>query len=212
LVAIWSIQEECDAMNRRLLLGALLVALIGVGAALLRGVAREALIIPLLSLLWGGIDLFESLPQFLVWAVLVVAALVIVLRSVADPPTLRWRRRAEETLGGRVAAWTRLVRLAKNDDYSRWRLAQRLALLASEIIADRESVDLRQARQMMETGTHVPPAVGSYLLAGMKAYRPDGRGLRTLLQRGTANDPLALDPAVVIAAIERIGMAEPREP
>jgi hypothetical protein len=197
-------------MNRRLLLGALLVALIGVGAALLRGVAREALIIPLLSLLWGGIDLFESLPQFLVWVILVVAAIVIVLRSVADPPTLRWRRRTEETLGGRVAAWTRLVRLAKNDDYSRWRLAQRLALLASEIIADRESVDLRQARLMMETGTHVPPTVCSYLLAGMKAYRPNGRGLRTLLQRGTTNDPLALDPAVAIAAIERIGMAEPR--
>ncbi|MDZ4720276.1 MAG: hypothetical protein SH847_17620 [Roseiflexaceae bacterium] len=191
-------------MNRRLLLVALVIVMIGVAAALLRGVAREALIIPLLSLLWGMVDLFESLPQFLVWIILIVIVIVMVVRSVADPPTLRWRMRAEESLGGRVAAWTRVVSLAKRDGYSRWRLAQRLALLATELIADREGVDLRQARQIIESGANLPPEVCTYLRAGMKAYRPDGRGVLAILQRGNPNDPLALDPAIAVAAIKRI--------
>lgn len=182
-----------------------MIAMIGMAAALLRGVAREALVIPLLSLLWGLVDLFESLPQVLVWIILIVAVIVIALRSVADPPTLRWRMKTEETLGGRVAAWVRVVRLARHDGYSRWRLAQRLALLATEIIAHREGVDLRQARQLIESGSIVSPEVRAYLLAGMRAYRPDGRGVLAMFQRANPSDPLALDPTIAVAAIEQIG-------
>jgi hypothetical protein len=190
--------------RRTLLMLSLAMAAGGMIAVLVRGMARDVLIIPLLRLLWDIVQLIEGLPQVLVWGVVTMAALVLMLRSLGSPPTLRLTRRTRDLNPGRVAVWARLAIFARRERYSRWRMAQRVALLAQELIAQREGVDLRRARQLIEAGAGLAPEVHQYLVAGLGAYRPPDR-LLARLRRRTSPDPLAIDPLVVTAALEQIG-------
>lgn len=190
--------------RRSFLILSLAMAAAGMIAVLVRGMARDVLIIPLLRLLWDIVQLIEGLPQVLVWGVVTMAALVMMLRSLGSPPTLRLPSRTREVSPGRVAAWARLAIFARRERYSRWRMAQRVALLAQELVAQREGVDLRRARQLIEGGAGLAPEVHAYLVAGLGAYRPPDR-LLARLRRRTPPDPLALDPLAVAAALEQIG-------
>jgi hypothetical protein len=191
-------------MSKRLLMIALLVATLGLATALLRGMARDVLVVPILQLLWGLVDLFERLPQSLVWWVLIFILLVLAVNGLVSRPNFQLPTYNDPERGSRLASWTRLALLARRDSYSRWRMAQRLALLASEVVAQRQGVDLRQARQILLGSRELPAEVRAYLQAGMGAHRPGGR-VAELLNYTNPRDPLAIDPAQVIAAIEQIG-------
>lgn len=194
---------DAKYMNRRLLTIGLMLVALGIVIALVRGVAREALVVPLLAFIWQAAVLIEGLPQQIVWWGVILAMVVIIVRSLGEGAQFQLPERRAKVDGGRVSAWIRLVVYARHDDYSRWRMAQRLALLAQELIAQREGIDLRQARRVVEAGTGLPPEVGAYLRAGLLAHRPDTR-LLGRLKRVVAHDPLTLDPAVVIAALEAL--------
>ncbi|GAB4168192.1 MAG: hypothetical protein Fur005_29510 [Roseiflexaceae bacterium] len=190
-------------MRRWFLPVALIIAAVGLIVALIRGVARDILVIPLLNLFWQIGQAIESLPQAIVWALIVLIGVVLGLRSMVDPPRFERMARGEAERGNRVAFWARLLSLAARDDYSRWRMAQRLALLATEAIALRQGCDLRQARRIVESGADFPPTVRAYLRAGL-GPQPQVRGVFDLLKPKRSNDPLALPPAEVIAAIETL--------
>lgn len=191
-------------MNYRLLTIGLVLVTLGLVVALVRGVVREALVVPLLALLWQAGLLIESLPQQIVWWVVILAMIIIIARGLGEGAGFQLPERRTKPAGGRVAEWLRLVLYARKDDYSRWRLAQRMALLAQDLIARRDGIDLRQARRVLEAGTGLSPEVGAYLRAGLLAHRPETR-LLARLRRVGAHDPLGLDPAVVIAALETLG-------
>jgi hypothetical protein len=103
----------------------------------------------------------------------------------------------------RVACGAGLLARPARDDYSRWRMAQRLALLATEAIALRQGCDLRQARRIVESGADFSPTVRAYLRAGL-GPQPQVRGVLDLLKPKRSNDPLALPPAEAISAIEAL--------
>ncbi|MEN9935523.1 MAG: hypothetical protein RLZZ387_2102 [Chloroflexota bacterium] len=192
--------------NRALLLGLglLLAALI---AATVRGAVRDTVVVPLLFLLWGTQLLLDSLPQALPWTLLVGLTLALAIGSLDDlrlPPA---RRRAAEGIPGRGTAWLRLFQLTERDEYSRYRLAQRLAHTALETLAAREGLSIAQARGRIEDpGLDAPPEVGAYLRAGLAAFQPRP-GSRGRIVRG---GPFDVPPERVIGWLE--SLAAPDQP
>lgn len=190
--------------NYRFLIGGLILVLAGVLVALVQGVARDTIVIPILYAFLYAQQIFESIPQLILWILVVVVVLILALRSLVGRPTLFLGSRQERTNYGRVETWMRLVDFAGQDEYSRWRLAQRLGLLTSEVVAHQEQVDLRQTRQVIEDQTvPMPPEVRAYLRAGIAGHRPRARGFFGLMRSGSSSDALELDPAKVADFLEQ---------
>jgi hypothetical protein len=179
-------------------LGLLLALLV---AAAVRGAVRDAVVTPLLFLLWGAQLLFGALPQALPWTLLVALGVVLALGSIAGLTLPKSRRRQPSESQGRAAAWVRLLRLTGRDEYSRWRLAQRLAQLAAEALAAREGLSLPQARRRIEDPSFAAPAeVAGYLRAGLAAFQPRP-GTQGRVVRG---GPLDVEPERVVRWIEAL--------
>ncbi|PMP87704.1 MAG: hypothetical protein C0183_01820, partial [Roseiflexus castenholzii] len=138
--------------RQRLIVILALAAVVEIVALGIRGLLKDALITPLLYLIWGVMRIFESIPQGMIWLVFVAAAGIVALASIWGGRRGEVRRDTDTALRGRVYEWLRLVALAQRHDYSRWRMAQRLMLLLAETIAARERIELRIARQRIASG------------------------------------------------------------
>ncbi len=186
---------------RRITLVLLLVAAVEIVALGIRGLLGDTLISPLLYVIWGAVRIFESVPQGVVWLAFVLTMAVVAIASLWAESGDAIRRRMESGPRGRVFDWLRLVTLAQRHDYSRWRLAQRLALLLAETIAERDRVELRVARQRLATSTiDAPPQVVAFLRAGLEGYRQR----QGLFARRRQPSPLDADLEQVVAAVERL--------
>ncbi|MFC1975667.1 hypothetical protein ACFLXQ_04655, partial [Chloroflexota bacterium] len=66
-----------------------ILLLAGLLTLLGRGAIRENIVTPLLYLAWIGQLIFESIPQMALWAVFLMIALIIALKSLArkGPPS-----------------------------------------------------------------------------------------------------------------------------
>jgi hypothetical protein len=167
---------------------ALLLALMALGMLLLvlsaRGLIRQMIIIPALYLLWLADLLIQSTPQWLFWAVLVLTALPILLKSLGTGERREARPRA--LAGGqprreRVAFWAIQLRLAQRGAYSSARFVEALKRLTLEVLAYREQVSPLQAQQQLETGElDVPREIVTYLERGAR-WTPERAGWRARL-------------------------------
>lgn len=187
--------------RQRLIVILALAAAVEIVALGIRGLLEDALITPLLYVIWGAIRIFESIPQGTIWIAFVLAACVVALVSIWGGRQGEVRRDTGAALHGRVYEWLRLVMLAQRHEYSRWRMAQRLMLLLAETIAARERIELRVARQRIASGAiDAPQHIAAFLRAGADSYHPRHR---TLLQRDEPS-PLDVDLEQVIVAVERL--------
>lgn len=179
-------------------LGLLLTLLV---AAAVRGAVRDTVVVPLLFLVWGAQLVFDSLPQALPWTLLLLLAAGLAISSMSGLrlPAVRRRQHAEPV--GRTAGWVRLIQLTRRDEYSRWRLAQRLAQLAVESLAARESIPTAQARRRLEDpALDAPPEVAAYLRAGLTAFQPRPGSQGRVVRGG----PLDVAPEHVVRWIEAL--------
>jgi hypothetical protein len=107
---------------------------------------------------------------------------------------------------GRVADWSRWLAAATRDDYSRWRLAQRLSQLAIDTLAFREQCSPQEiTRRLNNRSLDIPPQLHAYLYAGNMSYTPKFRQRRRFgrpAQNTPHPDPLAIDPQLVIDYLE----------
>ncbi|GIW02005.1 hypothetical protein [Roseiflexus sp.] len=187
--------------RQRLIVILALAAVVEIVALGIRGLLKDALITPLLYLIWGVMRIFESIPQGMIWLVFVAAASIVALASIWGGRRGEVRRDTDTALRGRVYEWLRLVALAQRHDYSRWRMAQRLMLLLAETIAARERIELRIARQRIASGAiDAPQDVVAFLRAGADSYRTRQRAL---FQREEPS-PLDVDLEQVVFAVERL--------
>ncbi|MGB9753368.1 hypothetical protein [Roseiflexus castenholzii] len=187
--------------RQRLIVILALAAVVEIVALGIRGLLKDALITPLLYLIWGVMRIFESIPQGMIWLVFVAAAGIVALASIWGGRRGEVRRDTDTALRGRVYEWLRLVALAQRHDYSRWRMAQRLMLLLAETIAARERIELRIARQRIASGAiDAPQDVVAFLRAGADSYRTRQRAL---FQREEPS-PLDVDLEQVVFAVERL--------
>ena len=175
------------------------------------GYMRDVIIIPLLYLFWGARLLYESIPQTAVWGCFLVIAVLVVARSLPRLPAASSLQAAAPPPQERLAPWARLLRQSQRDGLARWRLAQRLGILAQDILAYEGKVTAQHIRRRLEDGSQpVPPNIRAYLRAGMTAYQPTRRSRRRPLplawlgprREATPADPLDLDPEQVVRLLE----------
>jgi hypothetical protein len=193
------------ARKNPLLIGLALLLVLLIAAAV-RGAVRDEVVVPLLYFVWGAQRLLDALPQVVPWTVLVLGAVLLAIDSLAglSLPELRRRRRPEPP--GRAAAWLRILRLTRRDEYSRWRLAQRLSQLAIEALVARDGITQAQARRRLEDPSLGAPAeVLAYLRAGMNAFEPRPGSQGRIVRGG----PLDIEPERVLYWIESLSPEQP---
>ena len=183
----------------------LIVALISAAflAFLVKDFIRDVIILPLLYVFWYVTLFLRSLPQFLFWAIFILMALTIALRSLSRGDGAERKAKVEPpTLGGPVAVWSRLIQHAEAGGYSRWQLSQSLARLTWELLGNGERLSTQQVDARLRQGDlDLPPEVRAYFQAGMIPYQPISRLKRRLLGNHT-NTPLDLNPEQVIQYLE----------
>lgn len=164
---------------RLLLLGLWVLAL----AWLLRDTVRALLAAPLAFVYQLARALYDSLPEVVVWLI-VMAALFGFALSAWFEPLRHWlfthrfvdTTPAPERREGRVAWLTRWVKWRRNGPYSRHYLHNIVADLALKTLAHRQRLTTQQARSAIEAGrVELPPDVKNYVRAGLLPWPTDTR-------------------------------------
>jgi hypothetical protein len=132
----------------------------------------EAIVTPLLYLVWIGRLIFESIPQGVIWALFLFIALLVAGRSLVKKRTHSGQSQYPETPEPeRIEGWLNLLRRANQDDYYKWQLAQRIQRLTLDTLAHDERLELKQVRQNLAAGKlDLPPELQAYLEAGMTSF------------------------------------------
>jgi hypothetical protein len=180
-------------MRKRLLVLVALVLLAIPLALLLRGFVRDVFLVELGRALWMARILFESLPQVLVWAVLVAALLVLAVRVVRP----RSRAQADQPQDpaappGRIQVLSRWIERATRSEYFGQSLAHYLAGLAWEVMAQREHSSSDRMKQRFRAGElDLPPLVGEMLRSGQTSAVPTSTGFLSRIWQRLAIGRLA---------------------
>jgi hypothetical protein len=164
---------------------------------------REAMVRPLLYVLWVGRLIFESIPQIVIWAIFLFIALLVAGKSLLKKRSLSRQSQRPETIEPeRIEAWLKLLHRANQEDYYKWQLAQRLQKLTLEALAQDEQLTIKQVRQHLVAGElGLPPEIQAYLEAGMTSFSHFlGPQSRFRLRRQSS--PLDLKPERVIRFLE----------
>lgn len=192
-------------MRKRRLLPIVLVLLLTVLLALvLRDIARDLFLVELRRAYRDARFLFESLPQIVIWGLLLVALFVVAVKS------LYRRRRPLEKVNeedvqsrGRVLALTRWIQRTSKGDYFTWSLARYLGDLACEAMAYQERATPEQLKRRLRAGRLDLPPTGSaeirdYLEFGRNPLfaTPAGFFSRIRARLGTGARPPSFDPAL----------------
>jgi len=195
-------------MRERLPAIGLALLLTGLLALIINGTIGDLVVMPLLFLWWAAQVLYQTIPQALLWGLFVLIAVLLVAKSLAWYSAPLQPAESQIVAQGRVADWSRWLRDAGRDDYSRWRLAQRLSQLAVETLAFREQCPPQEISRQLDNGTlDISPQLHAYLYAGSRPYtpKPKRRGRFGRPAQVTAeNEPLATDPQLVIDYLEDI--------
>ena len=191
-------------MRRRLLLATLALLPVIVMAILVEGFVREIIVVPLLYVFWIARLFFASVPQFVFWLLFLVIALVVAGRSLAKRQVISRRRERESWEQGRIEGWLRMIEQRRSGGYFKWRFSHRLGILLLQALAYQERIDLRQARRRFEDRSlAIPPAVRSFLRAGMTSYSPMGETTR-FFRWQRQSSPLDLDPEEAVQFLEDV--------
>ena len=190
-------------MNRRTILILAVIAVAALLAYLMRDAIEQRILQPLIFFFWVLGVYYRSLPQALIWIILVVLVVMIEVQSFASEG-----RPSEGKLDARkldqggvetLAGW---FRRAPHGLYYKWLLAQRLGKLSRELIA-------LNARQKAPSGSEAlagpgwdpPLEVAAYLESGLNGSFADFPRPRWFFQR-LPPTPLDLDPSRAIDYIE----------
>ena len=202
--ATWLARHLPPERRKRLLLLGLLLVPIALLTLLFKEIARTIILLPVQYLLWIAGVLWRSIPQALIWGIVVVVALRVAVGSLIV------RRRRKEGLDsrramehwGRARIWTRWVELSGQGGYFRRRLSRYLADLTLDTLAEREHLPPEQVPAELEAGRlDVPPRIRAYLLAAVQEPPPDRLAwFRQLLKAQPA--PLQVAPEEIADFLE----------
>jgi membrane protein implicated in regulation of membrane protease activity len=190
-------------MRKRLLVLVAIVILAIPLALLLRDFVRDLFLVELGRAIWVARLLFESLPQVMVWAVLVVALLALAVRIFRP----RSRAQADQSQvpaepRGRVHVLSRWIDRSAQSEYFRQSLAHELVGLTWEVMAHREHTFPDRLAQRLRAGElDLPPLVGDMLRSGQTSAVPPPPGFfsrvwQRLAPGRQAESDSGLDPAL----------------
>ena len=164
------------------------VLLVATLTLILRDWVRDAIVTPILFILWLGGLLIKSTPQWVFWGVFLVMALLILANSLGT------RKRPDQNVGKaepgrprreRVLFWAKQIRWKARRYFSPVDNVEPLRRLVLEVVAFQERLSLTEVEQRLESGElDVPPAIHATLMT----WRAQSR--RAYLQHGPNPEPL----------------------
>ena len=123
---------------------------------------QDAVVIPLLYLLWVGDLVFKSFDQQCIWLLSLFIALVISLsfarrekNLVENPPTVQERH---SLVAGRTHFWRTQVRLSASKVYARGYRRSELRRLVTKALSYHENCDEEQIKAQIRSGQLVVPS------------------------------------------------------
>ncbi|MGB8213943.1 MAG: hypothetical protein WCE68_10335 [Anaerolineales bacterium] len=136
---------------------------------LLSGLVQDTVVLPIVKFAWILKGYFGSLPQAVIWGIVVTASLIIAgfsLRTASFTFHSRGQR-AEKMLGqvGDLSFW---IGRSKDGPYPRWYVAHTLAELALELLR-RRGVDPGHGEQLKGPGWSPPKDVQAYLEIALRS-------------------------------------------
>lgn len=175
MIARWSAWLFAPERRQRLLVAALLLVPIAILTLLFKEIARTTIVQPVKYLAWLAGVLWRSIPQAILWTILVVAVLRVAVGSLVV------RRRRQEARydaegaehWGRARIWARRVELAGQGGYYQRRLSRTMADLTLDALAQREHLSQDLVREELEAGRlDVPAPIRAFLLAVLDEPTP----------------------------------------
>jgi hypothetical protein len=191
-------------MNRRLWLPA--AAVLGLALVLafpLRPLVERTVIVPAAYILWLAGLLYESLPQIVWWAAVLLLAAWIVAGSLLPKETFSERKPpGPQPVQGPVESLAHWIRRTRGGTYYKWLVAHRLGKLAHQMLAQREGNRPRPMFSPLAGADWQPgPELQEYLETGLHGSFADFPGGRKLA--GPAGrTPLDLEIAEAIEFLE----------
>jgi len=150
-----------------------LVGIIIIGVLLafpMRDAVHQIIVIPLAYIFWVLGLFYRSYSQVIIWAIFVTVTLLFLLGSLLG----RERRRKvekipEHSFEGPIEDFSILLSKVRKGMYYRWIVANRLAKLARDLLAQREGLEPRDVQQNHLTGRDWSPPrdVDIYFQSGL---------------------------------------------
>jgi hypothetical protein len=204
MIAQWFGRLFPPERRKRLLVMALLLVPLAILTLLFKEIARTIIVQPVMYLLWLVGLLWRSIPQVILWIILVVVVLRVAVGSL-----LARRRRRDERLRaagpehwGRSRIWTRWVELAEQGGYYQRRLSRYLTDLTLDALAQREYLSRDLVEEELAAGRlDVPASIRAFLLAVLNEPPP---GRLTWLKRFLRKQPSApqINPQEILDYLE----------
>jgi hypothetical protein len=193
-------------MSRRTMIIMVVLAIASMLAYALRETIDRTVIQPVIMLFWVLGIYYDSIPQALIWIILVGLVILIMIGSFGTGSQLvDGRRVSRRPLQGGVESLAGWFLRAPRGLYYKWLLAQRLGKLARELVAFNARQTAPSAHEALNgPGWDPPREVGAYLESGLNgsfADYPRPRRWRKPFQP-LPPTPLDLDPARAIDYIE----------
>lgn len=170
---------------RQALTISLVLAVAALLAYLLRELVARLVLEPVLYLLWILRLYYRIVPETIHWTMLLLVFLTAIWASQGRRPRLRSRLRLlQAERETRLDTWLSWIQARRQGEYSRWRLANRLALLTVEVIAQEQGVSPQQVRQAIEQhNPGLPEDLHEYLVLGLARsehdiQQPEGQPLQ----------------------------------
>ncbi len=181
---------------------AVLGVLVGAAALafFLRGLISEFLILPLARLYWAVLVAYRTIPQFVVWVILLGLLVFLTIGSFSLPASERTReRRSGYIRRGEVEQLAFWLKSGRPGSYSRWQVAHILAVVALDILRQR-SAPGRGGQKLEGPGWNPPPDVQEYLQTALTTTYADYPRPGLFSRRPPT--PFDRDPEPVIAYLE----------
>lgn len=145
------------------------VIVLGALSVLLSSAVRDAVILPVLKLLWLLKGYYGSVHQLAVWSVVVAAVVVIAALSLRDGELrLRGRSGHAEKFTGEVRQLAFWIQRARHGPYPRWYLARTLAEVAREFLHGRGE-NVERGGQLKGPEWAPPGEVQEYLQTALQS-------------------------------------------
>jgi uncharacterized membrane protein len=151
-------------------LALLAIVLTAALALALTDLVRKVLAEPITRLFYFIGLLLKSTPQVIFWGMVLLFLLIVAGKSVEQVhkhEPAEFNTPLPSPRRGRIAAWASHIHLAlRGDHYARSRLAEFLAGLLMELLAQEERVSPTEIRKRLELGElDLPPEIQNYLKA-----------------------------------------------
>lgn len=141
--------------RRLILLGVVLVVVIGL-ALVMRDFIRQVILLPLIRLGWLVWVELTSVPQAIFWALFLLIAIVIALRSLdtgrARPPAHAGMMLLHFTQSSRYHHWKVGLDALPQSPFSRERVERELQTLVLQVLAEQERTDFEEIRTRQSRG------------------------------------------------------------